>query len=232
MNKKQYRFIPSLDCTDLRSAMRIVESTASLECVYGYKVGFALGLTVGLKTVVAAIKKIVDKPVIYDHQKGATDIPDTGALFAETMKISGIDEAILFPQAGPETLRAWIKSLRESGIKIIVGAIMTHAAYMVSEGGFISDAAPKQIFSLAKKEDVNAFVVPLTKPKPIKEMSQAGCFSETAEFYSPGYGAQGGNPADFDFVRRHYLIIGRSLFKAEDPNQYLVSLDKELKKQS
>ena len=93
---KEYRIIPALDVADLETALRLVCRTAGRASVYGYKLGFALGLAYGLPETVRRIREWTDKPLIYDHQKAATDIPDTGALFADVLKRAGIDEAILF----------------------------------------------------------------------------------------------------------------------------------------
>ena len=41
---KEYRIIPALDTAELDVALRLVCRTAGRESVYGYKLGFALGL--------------------------------------------------------------------------------------------------------------------------------------------------------------------------------------------
>lgn len=218
---KIFRFIPSLDCIELDKAMEVAQKTAGLDEVYGFKVGFSLGLANGLKKVIEEIKALCDKPVIYDHQKAATDIPDTGVLYAQTMKYCGVDEAILFPQAGPETLKAWIKALHDESIKVIGGGIMTHPAYLVSEGGFLDDSSPEKMYSIARDAGVKTFVAPLTKPDKVRDLVEKGVFGENPEVYSPGYGAQNGDPTAFSFITRHMIIVGRSLFRAEDPVIYL-----------
>lgn len=226
--KKIFRVIPSLDCTDLRQAIKLVEQVGESEMVYGYKIGFSLGLSYGIPETVKAIRAVSKKPVIYDHQKGGTDIPDTAPLFADVMSRGGVDEAILFPLTGPETMRAWIAALKERSIKVIVGSIMTHQCYLTSEGGFIPDAAVKTIFETATREGVNAFVVPLTKPEKTEELLARCTFAPNAEFYSPGLGHQKGDAARFGFIKRHYLIVGRSLLNAEDPLQWIQSLERDL----
>jgi len=214
---KQVRLIPALDVTDLETVDRLAAAIGRHPAVYGFKVGFALGLTHGLGRVVAAIRRHSDRPVIYDHQKAATDIPDTGSLFAGTMKGAGVDEVILFPQAGPETLAAWIQALRERELKIIVGGLMTHPAYMASEGGFLADEGIERIYRLAVDAGVKAFVVPLTKPEAVEALVRAVPFPADAAFYSPGFGKQGGDPARFASIRTHHLIAGRSLLESRDP---------------
>ena len=98
--------IPACDVETLEQFEELVRQTANVEGIGGYKVGFELGLGFGLPAVVEAVRRHTDKPVIYDHQKAGTDIPDTGKGFARVVKRAGVDTIILFPQAGPETERA------------------------------------------------------------------------------------------------------------------------------
>lgn len=223
------KVIPALDVTDLNQLESLIKAIDNQEIVYGYKAGFSLGLTHGLPKVVETIRRHSDKPIIYDHQKAATDIPDTGKLFARTMKESGIDEVILFPQAGPATLEAWVKAVQELNMKVIVGGIMTHPKFVVSEGGFIRDEAVIEMYQSSHQLNVKSFVVPLTKPEAVKNLySQAG-LDEDCIFYSPGFGKQGGDASNFKFLKTHYMIIGRSLLQAEDPGAYLDDVERELK---
>lgn len=221
------KLIPALDTVDLEEAMRLVRAVDGVEGVYGYKVGFALGLSHGLPRVVEAIRKVSKRPVIYDHQKAATDIPDTGELFAKTLKAAGIDEAILFPQAGPQTLAAWTAALQAQRLKVIVGAIMTHPKYLASEGGFLVDERILGAYEAAVALGVKAFVVPMTKPQLVRAVVDRIGAKKEWEFYSPGFGKQGGSMEGFELLERHYLIVGRSLFAAADPAQYLVKSLKE-----
>ena len=220
----EVRVIPALDVTDLDRVSALAAAIGRHPGVYGFKVGFSLGLAHGLHAVVDRIRVHSDKPVIYDHQKAATDIPDTGALFARTLADAGIDEGILFPQAGPATLEAWVAALRDAGLKVIVGGLMTHRAYQVSEGGFLLDEGIMQMYRNAAAQGVRSFVVPLTKPDAVRRIAAEVSAAGEVEFYSPGYGKQGGDPADIGFLTRLNLIIGRSLLAAEDPSAYIDSI--------
>ena len=228
MAKKEYRIIPALDTVDLAAALRLVCKVAGRESVHGFKLGFALGLGHGLPEAVRRIRGLTDKPLIYDHQKAATDIPDTGALFGDVMKMAGIDEVILFPHTGPRTLEAWTRAMQERGLKTIVGAAMTHPAYLVSEGGYIADGAAAAICRQAAGLGVSAFVVPLTKPELVAKLAAEVPFTAAQEFYSPGFGAQGGDPAKFPALAKHRLIMGRSLLMAEDPAKELARVEERL----
>jgi orotidine-5'-phosphate decarboxylase len=220
---KRFEIVPALDTSDLDVALRLVDRTTGLGEVAGYKVGFALGLRHGLGEVVRCIRERSSKAVIYDHQKAATDIPDTGTLFASTMRDCGIAEAILFPQAGPATLEAWVQALQNAGVGAIVGGLMTHRAFLASEGGFLTDDSVVRIYAEAWKLGVRSFVTPLTKPEATRRILEAAGVSDGI-FYSPGLGAQGGDPMAFPFLRVHRLIAGRALLGAPDPEAWIRDL--------
>jgi len=214
--------IPACDVETLAQFEELVKQTADVPGIGGYKVGFELGLGFGLPAVVAAARKYTDKPLIYDHQKAGTDIPDTGKNFAAVMKRSGIDTVILFPQAGPETERAWIYHALDQGLNVIVGGRMTHPAYAVSEGGFITDEGALDMYRIAARAGVNNFVVPGNKPEVIKKVKeiveQEGV---SPVFYAPGFVAQGGKIDAAAKVAgdRFHGIVGRGIYKAPDMRQ-------------
>ncbi len=224
------KFIPALDIEDLEAIKSLVKKVDRSDLIYGYKIGFIAGLTNGLPAVAQTIRQISAKPIIYDHQKAATDIPDMGSRFAKLMKKSGMDEVILFPQAGPATLEAWVKALQEERITVIVGGIMTHPKYRLSEGGYLDDSAVLDIYKRSYKLGVRNFVVPLTKPEAVKNVFRELSEPEDCIFYSPGFGKQGGDPGQFDFLQTHYLIVGRSLLNAPDPVVYLEQAGREVEK--
>jgi orotidine-5'-phosphate decarboxylase len=210
--------IPACDVETLEQFGRLIAETADVEGIGGYKIGFELAFQ-DLARVVEAARAHTDKPLIYDHQKAGTDIPDTGKNFARAMKRAGVDAAILFPQAGPETERAWIYHLLDNNIKVIVGGRMTHPAYAVSEGGFITDEGALNMYRIAAGAGVNNFVVPGNKPdviKLIREVVEAEGVDPV--FYAPGFIVQGGKISDAAGVagRRFHGIVGRGIYEASD----------------
>jgi orotidine-5'-phosphate decarboxylase len=214
--------IPACDVETLKQFEDLVQQTADVDGIGGYKVGFELGLGFGLPAVVAAARKHTDKPIIYDHQKAGTDIPDTGKNYAKLMKRSGVDAVIFFPQAGPETERAWIYHALDNGLKVIVGGRMTHPAYSVSEGGFITDEGALEMYKIAARAGINNFVVPGNKPdviKQVKEVVEAEGVSPV--FYAPGFIAQGGKIEAAAKVAgdRFHGIVGRGIYQAKDMHE-------------
>ncbi len=211
--------IPACDVETIEQFEELVKQTADLPGIGGFKVGFELGLAYGLPRVVEVVRKYTDKPIIYDHQKAATDIPDTGKKFARVCKNAGIDTVIFFPEAGPETERAWIYHALNQGLKVIVGGRMTHPAYAVSEGGFITDEGATEMYRIAARAGVNNFVVPGNKPdviKSVRNMIEAEGVKPV--FYAPGFIAQGGRIDDATKAAGDswHAIVGTAIYTAEN----------------
>lgn len=185
------------------------------------KLGFSIGLTLGLPMAVEMAKSTLgqDCIVIYDHQKAGTDIPDTGKVFANVMAEAKVDAAIIFPQAGPVTQEEWTKELQEKGIRVIVGGEMTHKGYLAKDGGYIRDEAPFLIYQRAMKLGVVDFVVPGNKAEAVQNYRQS--FDEELgsgnyALYAPGFITQGGDISDIGKVagERWHAIVGRAIAEA------------------
>jgi orotidine-5'-phosphate decarboxylase len=199
--------------------LELVDATADIEAVGAYKVGAALGLAVGLHTITEAVRARTDKPLIYDHQKAATDIPETADFFMTVLQDAGIAAVILFPQAGPATQRAWVSAGLSADLDVIVGGWMTHPSYLASEGGYLRDSAPTEIFEHASAGGISSFVVPGNKPDAIRSIRQVvSKHCPSPVFFAPGFVAQGGQITDAARAagRRWHAIVGRAIFEAPD----------------
>ncbi len=211
--------IPACDVETIGEFEELVKQTADVEKIGGYKIGFELGLGYGLSNVVEAARRHTNKTLIYDHQKAGTDIPDTGKNFARVCKKAEIDAVILFPQAGPETERAWIYHALDYDLDVIVGGRMTHPAYAQSEGGFISDEGAMEMYRIAARAGINNFVVPGNKLDVIKAVKEAvEAEGVIPTFYAPGFVAQGGKIEEAAKVAgdRWHAIVGRGIYQAKD----------------
>lgn len=223
--------IPACDVKTLEELEELVKETAGTEKIGAYKIGFVLGLGFGLKETVTAIRKYSDKPIIYDHQKAGTDIPPMGEKFAQVCKEAGVNAVIFFPQAGPETEKAWIKEAQDAGLGVIVGGEMTHPGYLKGDKGFICDDSPKRMYEIAIEAGVTDFVVPGNKPEKIAEYKE---FFESKGIqpvlYSPGLIAQGGEITESakSAGERWHAIVGRGIYKAEDKKKAAEELTSQL----
>ena len=214
--KLKKSIIPSCDVDSLEKLDKLVKSTCSVKGVGAYKIGFELVIPFGMKSVVRIIRKHTKLPIIYDHQKAGTDIPDMGKKFMNACKL--VDAVILFPQAGPETEAAWIKAAQNAGMNVIIGGEMTHKGYLRNENGFIDDDAPKKMYEIAASLGVTHFVVPGNKPEKCFEYDDLIKKQiKNPIYYSPGLIAQGGKISDLaKKLDSGHVIIGRAIYEAKD----------------
>ena len=226
--KLKKSIIPSCDVNSLDKLSRLVKATCSVRGIGTYKIGFELVIPFGMEKTVNTIRKITKLPIIYDHQKAGTDIPEMGEKFMKACKYA--DAVILFPQAGPETEAAWIKAAQQAKMKVIIGGEMTHQAFLREAGGFIDDDAPKRIYEIAASMGVADFVIPGNKPE--KSMEYINLIKNKIKnpvFYSPGLVTQGGNINDFaKKLDSWHAIIGRAIYEAKDMKKAAEELAKSL----
>lgn len=218
MFETDYGIIVACDVKTLEELKQLVQLTAPVNGIVGYKVGFILGLNYGLSNVVEAVREITDLPVIYDHQKASTDIPEMGPEFAATMKKAGVDSAIIFPQSGPASEEAFIKALISAGILPMIGGEMTHPKYLESDGGYIKNNAPEQMYEIGARAGAEFFIVPGNKIDAIRKYSKMLSAITKPRFCFPGIGRQGGDiEAAFNACAcSSYAIIGSSIYKSTD----------------
>lgn len=218
--EQQKSVIPACDVADMGKLWELVTATSSVSGIGGYKVGLELVIPFGLKRVVEVIREKSQLPVIYDHQKGGTDIPDLGIKFAKAVKSSGADAVILFPFGGAATEREWIKACQSVGLVVLVGGHMTQPEFLESEKGFIADSGPERIYEIAAKLGITDFVVPGNKADFVLRYRQVldtilgrGNFT----LYAPGFISQGGDISETGKVAGNnwHAIVGGAIYKEE-----------------
>ena len=227
--KHNKSIIPACDVSNLNKLSKLVKQTCEVKGIGAYKIGFQLIIKYGAKEVLETIRKQTDLPIIYDHQKAATDIPETGKKFVKSCK--NMDAVIMFPQAGPKTEKEWIKAAQKHNLKVIIGGEMTHSKYLESNGGFIKNNAPERIYRIAADLGVNNFVVPGNKPEKIKYykkiLEEKGV---TPKFYSPGLIKQGGTIKEGAKAagKNWHAIIGRGIYQKKDKKKAAKKLVKTI----
>ena len=226
--KQKKSIIPSCDVDSLEKLEKLVKSTCSVKGIGAYKIGFELVIPFGMDKVVKIIRKHTKLPIIYDHQKAGTDIPEMGEKFMNACKLA--DAVILFPQAGPETESAWIKAAQKFKMSLIIGGEMTHKGYLKNEDGFIDDGAPKRIYGIAASLGVNDFVIPGNKPDKCMEYDKLiKTKINNPIYYSPGLIAQGGSISELaKKLDSWHAIIGRAIYESKDMKKAAEEFAKEL----
>lgn len=208
------------DVATLDELRAIAEMVAPVPEVVGIKIGFMLGLRYSLGKAVAAVRDAATVPVIYDHQKAGTDIPQMGKPFAATCRDAGVQAAIFFPLAGPKTLDGFVMGAFEEGLEAIVGLVMTHPKFLVGEGGYIDNGAPDAVCRAAIDLGVRNYVLPGTKTDIVSRFAKGPLAEiEPATIMMPGIGSQGGSiAAAFQAASPHrrFAIIGSAIYNAPD----------------
>lgn len=222
----QKSVIPALDCPPQR-AVEIVRGTQGIEGVCAFKLGAWAGTNIpGVEAYVNAIRPYLDgRLVIYDHQKGGTDIPDMAKHLA-ALRTVGVDGLIIFPLTGPETQERWTSASMEADLTILTGGHMTHRKYLRSEGGYVADDAPEMMYRLAVRLGVRDFVVPGNKPELVgkyrdiilNELAEQDHHDDEFALYAPGLVAQGGTISEAGKAAGKWWhgIVGRALLNADD----------------
>lgn len=231
--KYERSVIPACDVEDLKHLEQLVQHTCDVDGIGAYKVGAILTIRYGLPKLVEIVRKFTDLPVIYDHQKGMTDIDELGRPFARAVKEAGASAIIGFPQAGPATQEAWIKACREVGLEVIIGGEMTHPKYKASEGGYIRDDALDEIYRMAAQLGVKDFVVPGNKVERVQHYRSLllPMVGEELTFYAPGFILQGGKISEVARVAgsRWHAIVGRAIYAAPNMREAAKEMTKELR---
>lgn len=211
--------IVACDVETREELKELIRQTHDIEGIGGYKISSILALRYSLPALVQIVRDFTDIPVIYDHQKAMTDIPDLGRKFVAAIKSSGVNALIGFPESGPQTQEAWINACRDIGLEVIIGGEMTHPKYKKSEGGYIDDEALDKIYLLAAKLGVNNFIVPGNKVERVKHYRELlKPIVKDLTFYLPGVIAQGGVIANIAKVAGSswHIIVGRAIYEAEN----------------
>jgi orotidine-5'-phosphate decarboxylase len=218
--ERDQSIIVACDVKSIEDLEKLIEKSHSVEGIGGYKVGSILTIRYGLQTLINTIREFTDLPVIYDHQKAMTDIPELGKGFATTVKEAGADALIGFPQSGPVTQEQWTKACNDINLSVIIGGEMTHAKYKRSEGGYIVDQALDETYLLAARMGINNFVVPGNRTERIAHYRNIlePLMQDDMILYAPGFIAQGGSITETARAAGDFwhAIVGRAIYEAKD----------------
>jgi len=223
--------IVACDVSTLGDFVELVERTNHIEGIVGYKVGAMLGLTYGLPTLVKTVKEHCSLPVVYDHQKAGTDIPFMATNFARVCNAAGISSFIIFPQAGPQSEKAFISAVIDADMVPMIGGEMTHPAYLERENGFICNDAPLEMYRIGAEHDVEYFIVPGNREKSLHHYHAfLSDMMGKPRFCMPGIGRQGGSiTTAFNALKgaSAYAIVGSTIYKSDKIEEAASRLCKE-----
>lgn len=212
---KDTRLILALDVTDRQQALKIAQSVKGH--VDAIKIGYPLVLATG-KDIIGEIAEMV--PVIADFK--VADIPNTDRLICEEVFRAGADAVIVHAFAGSDSLNMCVEVAEEHGTEIYVVTEMSHPGAL----DFMQRVA-EDMAQMASNANVAGVVAPATRPERVKMIRSI--IGDDMAIISPGVGAQGGNAADTIRAGADWVIVGRSIYLADDPKQAAMEIAKEIK---
>ena len=195
--------ILALDLLDRKEATRIAEACAPY--IDAIKVGYPLVLSPGLSLTDALAG--LGLPLIADFK--VADIPNTNRLITEAVFSAGFDAIIAHGFVGADAARACVEVAHNHDGAAYIVAEMSHPG--ATE--FFHGGVAERLAALAVTVRADGIIAPATRPDRISKLRE---IVGARTIYSPGVGAQGGDP---DAVARLVdgIIVGRSIYEAEDP---------------
>ncbi len=205
MNIKN-NIILAMDLMDLKEAEKVCESIN--EYIDTIKIGYPLTLAEGLSTI-GFFKEKFDYKVICDYK--VADIPATNEKIANQTFDAGADAIICHGFVGSDSVDACKTSAEDHGGEIFLLTEMSHP-------GAIKFLQPNadEIARMGVEMGITNYVAPSTRPERLSEIRDI--VGKDAFMISPGVGTQGGDPRE-TLKYSNALIIGRSIYNAEDPEK-------------
>jgi len=146
-----------------------IDATNSIPFVVGYKIGALPVLEAGLKDTLRSIRKISSKPLLYDHQKLGSDLPDIyKGRILDLIKSYGADGVFLFPLGGKEVLEAIINKCIEIELIPVVCGDLSYKGFFAEEGGYIDIDVQQRIYLDAANYGVSHFMMSCNRVDRIK----------------------------------------------------------------
>ncbi len=209
--EKNTRIILALDVTSRDDAMRVVRAVK--DHVDGIKINWPLILAAGPDIIreMSAVKDVICDMKI-------ADIPNTNRLIVEQAMSRGASAVIAHGFTGDDSVRACVEAAKG---QVFVVTEMSHP------GGkqFTAPLADKLAY-LAKTVGARGIVAPATRPERIAALRKV---IGDLEIISPGVGAQGGKASDALRAGADYIIVGRAIYEAVDPEKAASDLAAETK---
>lgn len=209
--ERRTRIILALDVTSRGDAVRVVNAVR--DHVDAIKINWPLILAAG-PDVIREMSRIKD--VICDMK--IADIPNTNRLIVEQAMVRGASAVIAHGFTGKDSVKACVDAAKG---QVFVVTEMSHP------GGkeFTAPVADK-LAALASSAGARGIVAPATRPERISELRK---IIGDLEIISPGVGAQGGKASDALRAGADYIIVGRAIYEAPDPEGAARKLAEEVR---
>jgi orotidine-5'-phosphate decarboxylase len=196
------RIILALDVYEKEKALKIARETR--DYLWAIKINWPLILGSGLG-IVKELKKETKLPIIGDFK--VADIPNTNRLIAKKAFEAGVDYIIVHGFVGRDSVEA----VMEEGKTIIVVEMSHEGAKQFIQP--ITD----ELIELANELNPFGVIAPATRPERVRYIRKK--LDRSIKILTPGVGAQGGKALEALKAGADYIIIGRSIYKSDNPRE-------------
>ena len=207
-----HHLVLALDDLDTRRAVEVAGQLA--HGIDAVKVGYPLVLTEGID-VVRSLASVA--PVICDFK--VADIPAVSAMIVERAVAAGASGVIVHGFVGSDSVTAAAEAAE--GRDVFVVAEMSHPGAL----DYIQSVS-ERIVGMARDAGATGIIAPATRPDRVRRLRELA--GPGLRILTPGVGVQGGGAREAIEAGADALIVGRSLYRAEDPLAVLAALEGEL----
>jgi orotidine-5'-phosphate decarboxylase len=199
--KKDTRLVLALDETDRDKSLAIVDGVS--EYIDAVKINWPLVLSAGPEMITELSKRT---DVVCDFK--VADIPNTVHLIVEKSVERGASAVIVHAFTGDDSLTEAVKTAGND-VEIYAVTEMSHPG-----GKMFTALHAEEMAELGVRCGVAGFIAPATRPERVKSIRS---IIGDRKIMSPGVGAQGGKASDAIAAGADYVIVGRAIYKADDP---------------
>jgi orotidine-5'-phosphate decarboxylase len=209
--RRNSRLILALDVTEKAKAVEVANQVYDL--VDAIKVNYPIVLSCGMG-IVKELAGIND--VICDFK--VADVPNTNRLIVEQVVKAGASGVICQGFVGKDSIEACVKAAE--GIDVYVVVEMSHPG---SED-FIKSHV-ENMTKQAIEVGASGIIAPGTRPERISILRE---IVGDRLILAPGIGAQGGSASEAIKAGADYVIVGRTIYMAEDPKAAVEGIIQEI----
>ncbi len=207
------KLILALDVTEPERAIEIAKATSPH--LYAVKVGWPLVMNAGMEVVreISGFSR-----VICDFK--VADIPNTTRLIVNTAKKYGASGIIVHSFVGSDSVRAAVEEAGDMDVFVVTE--MSHPGALE----FMQENAERMV-KIAVESRAKGIIAPATRPDRLRYIRK---IAGDLLILSPGVGAQGGRAKEAIEAGADYIIVGRSIYNAENPEEAAKRIVEEIEK--
>jgi len=211
--RKDTRLILALDETDRKKALNIVDKVSNH--IDAVKINWPLVLSAGPEMITELSKRT---DVVCDFK--VADIPNTVHLIVENAISRGASAVIVHAFTGEDSLTEAVNTAGKDA-EIYAVTEMSHPG-----GKMFTALHAEEMARMGVKCGVAGFIAPATRPERVKAIRE---IIGNRKIMSPGIGAQGGSASAAIAAGADYVIVGRAIYKSEDPEAVAKSICEEIR---